>query len=310
MDFKEIDALFEGALQRLTAKANPAAAYGEPPLASDHFLLKRGWEYFRDRAAAMEAEWKQLVSAKEDEIRALREIIRLRDEKLSALEAQARDTDDVEEAFARARLAEERDFSDATRKLHDTWEEERGVLLRSVEEANARVQQVRAEAEHRLKAAHKEVAELRVSLEKARVELAAQADKRLSAEGELTRALSARDEVIRSMETKLDLMRSELDRRDLALKDVQGEAAALARERDELAQRALRDAAELGARDERLRFLEEKLAAARAEMESLRSSWSREQAEWRELWERSRDMWERARKKDDLPSGNQEKEPS
>lgn len=310
MDFKEIDDLFEGALRRLTAKANPAAPYGEPPLASDHFLLKRGWEYFRNRAAAMEAEWKQLVSAKEDEIRSLREIIRLRDEKLSSLEAETRDTEKIEEAFARARMAEEQDFSDATRKLHDTWEEEREAILRSLEDANLRVQQVRTEAEHRLKAAQKEVTELRVSLEKARLELASQADRRLSAEGELTRALAARDEVIRSMEIKLDLMRSELDRRDLALKDVQTERGTLARERDELAQQARRDADELSSRKEQLRFLEEKLAAAKVEMEGLKTSWSREQAEWRELWDRSREMWEKVRRKESSSSEDDEKESS
>ena len=307
MDFKEIDALFEGALRRLNAKANAASPYGEPPLASDHFLLRRGWDYFRERVAEMEKEWKQIASAKDDEIKALRELIRLRDERLSALEGEARDTTKIEEAFARARLAEERGFSDATRKLYDTWEEEREALLRSVEESNARLQRIRAEAEYRLKAAEKEVSDLRASLEKARVELASQADRRLSSEAELTRALAVRDEVIRSMETKLDLLRSELDRRESALKDLAEHRETLSREREELARGASRNAADLSSRDERLRFLEEKLAAAGAEMESLRAAWKREQAEWRELWDRSREMWEKARKRPDFPSEGSEK---
>lgn len=303
MEFKELDEMFESALRRLNAKASPAAPYGEPPLASDHFLLKRSWEYFRQRAAAMEIEWKQILKAKEDEIRALRELVRLRDERLSGLEDASRDTGQIEEEFARAQLADQRGFSDASRKLHDSWEEEREALIRSAEEAAARVQRIRAEAEHRVKAGEAEIRDLRASLEKSRADLAAQAEKRLASDSDLAKALVARDEVIRSLESKVDLLRSELDRRDSALKDFGVRLDTRQKEEGDLAARLAATSAELGAKAEQIGLLEEKLSSARGEIESLRAAWGREQAEWRELWDRSREMWDR-KNRGESPSGD------
>ena len=299
--------MFEGAFQRLGAKANPAAPYGEPPLASDHFLLKRGWEYFRQRAAAMEAQWKQILSAKDDEIKALRELLRLRDERLNTLEGDTRQTDQIEEAFVRRQLAEHQEFSDSTRKLYDTWEEEREALLRSVDDATARVQRIRAEAEQRLKAAENEVALLRVSLDKARSEVAAQAGKRVASDAESTRGLLARDEVVRSMESKIELLRSELDRRESTLKDYADRMDGLRVDLDLMSRKGTESAAELAKKSERISFLEESLAGARRDAETLRSSWKNEQAEWRELWDRSREMWEKKRASSASPSEESEK---
>jgi len=302
MDFKEIDAMFEGAFQRLGAKANPAAPYGEPPLASDHFLLKRGWEYFRQRAAAMEAQWKQILGAKDDEIKALKEQLRLRDERLTSLEGDTRESDDIEQAFVRQQLAEQRQFSDDTRKLYDTWEEEREALIRSVEESTARVQRIRAEAEHRLKSAEKEVENIRVSLDKARAEIGHQADKRVVSDADSSRGLLARDEVIRSMESKIDLLRSELDRREMGLKDHSERTETLQRDLDEAARLGAAQASELGRKSERIQLLEETVAAVRREADALRASWKNEQAEWRELWDRSREMWGKKRGAPGFPS--------
>jgi chromosome segregation ATPase len=303
MDFKEIDSMFEGAIRRLNVKGGPADPYGEPPLASDHFLLKRSWEYFQRRASAMEAEWKQLLSAKEAEVKALEEIVRLRDQRLAGLEGATKDTEKIEEEFARAQLAEQRGFSDASRKLHETWEEEREALIRSVEEATARVQRIRAEAEHRVKAGQAEVAALRVSLEKARAEIQGQAEKRLASESEAAKAMNARDEMIRSLESKVELLKSELERRDSTIKDLTGRSGEEKRGTADLTSKLASVTGELAAKAERAGFLEEKLEAARRENEDLRAAWKREQAEWRELWDRSREMWERERRSGDLPSG-------
>jgi chromosome segregation ATPase len=289
-DFKEIDALFESAFRRLGA--GTSSPYNEPPLASDHFLLKRSWDYFRRRAEEMEAEWKQIVAAKEEETRALQELLRQRDERLSELEQNVRESESVEEAFARAQLSEQMGFSDVTKKLHDTWEEERAALLHSVEDANARVQRIRAEAEQRLKSGEKEIASLRASLDSARGELSIQAEKRLGAEAELTRALRDRDDHIRTLESKVDLLRSELERRDATLQQIMEEQEARRRELENLQAAASKSAAELATKNERVRFLEEQLAAARRQIDDMRASWSREQAEWRELWDRSRRLWE------------------
>jgi chromosome segregation ATPase len=302
VDFKEIDDMFEGALKRLSAKAGPGVPYGEPPLASDHFLLKRSWEYFRQRASAMEKEWKQILAAKEDEMKALQEILRLRDEQLAGLQGATKDSERIEEEFARAQLADQREFSDAARKLHETWEEEREALLRSADEASSRVQRIRAEAEHRVKAAETEMKNLRASLDKARAEALLQTEKRLEADGEAAKALSMRDELIRSLESKVDVLRSELDRRESAVKDLTGRLEERGKDLADLTARLSAAAAESAAKSDRIALLDEKLAAAAREIEELRAGWKREQAEWRELWDRSREMWEKKGGNPDFPS--------
>src|SRR3954468_14483349 len=72
MDFKEIDGMFETAARRLKAGVDPTAPYGEPPLASDHFLLRRSWEFFQKRLKTMEDQWSEIAGAKDAEITALR----------------------------------------------------------------------------------------------------------------------------------------------------------------------------------------------------------------------------------------------
>jgi hypothetical protein len=293
MDFKNIDSLFDDAFKRIDKKTPLSSPYNEPPLASDHFLLRRSWEFFQQRANALESEWRQIMKSKEEEIAALREIVRLRDERLLELETENHDFEKLQESFARARLAEQEEFADDTRKLRLKWEEEREALIRAGEIAAANVLRIRAEAERRLEAAKNEVSMLRASLDKARAEIAAQSEKRVVSDGGAAKALEERDEVVRSLESKVDLLRAELERRELALKGLADDEAQNTRQLQELLKKNSESADQLKSKNEQIAFLNEKLEAARRECESLKAGWSREQAEWRELWDRSREMWER-----------------
>src|SRR4051812_11553160 len=121
MDFKEIDAMFEDAARRLKGGVNPTGAYGEPPLAADHFLLRRSWEFFQKRLKAIEQHWGEIAAAKDAEIAALRkaevegraEAVKLKD--------RANETDEIDRTLISGRLEDQQEFAAKIRDLHETW---------------------------------------------------------------------------------------------------------------------------------------------------------------------------------------------
>jgi len=295
MEFKDIDSMFDGAAKRMGDGVNPAASYGEPPLASDHYLLRRSWEFFQKRMKALEDQWEQIASAKDAEIRALMKAASDNTARLHELEERSTESNEMDRLLETMRLDEHRNHAAAVRALQEKWEMQREVLERRATDAEALAVRVRQEAESRLTALEKDARELRESLAKARGEIDLQVEKRLGGESEASESLLRRDDLIRSLESKVDLLRSELERREMMFKQTVEKLHALAHENERLsvektsAVNATRDA------EQRAANLDERLRVARQEADELKSARKREQAEWRELWDRAREMWEAER---------------
>lgn len=295
MDFKEIDEMFESAARRLKAGVDPTAGYGEPPLASDHYLLRRSWEFFQKRLKAVEDQWADIARAKDDEIQALKKDAAERGRRLADAEGRVSESDEIDRVLEMGRLGERREFDSEMRKLQDRWEGEREALERQVAAADLLSRRLRKEAESRLETMAAEVRELRESLEKARIEIGHQSEKRLSGESLAAETLLKRDELIRSLESKVDLLRSELDRRDMVFRQTAERLQALSHDHQRLIAEQNAARGEVHDAEQRASALEERLKASKQENEELKAARRREQSEWRELWERAREMWDKER---------------
>jgi chromosome segregation ATPase len=307
MDFKDIDAMIEAAARRLEGGVSPTAGYGEPPLASDHFLLRRSWEFFQKRIRAMEEQWEEIARAKDAEIKALLKSAEQDRARLTDLESKASEMDEIERMLEHVRLDERREFETSIRALKEKWELQRENLERQVADSELRETRIRKEAESRLAAFDREAKELRASLEKARAEIHAQSEKRMEGEGVAAESLQQRDEVIRSLESKVELLKSELDRRDVMFRQTVERLQALAHDHERTSAEAAALKGQLSDARRGHEQLEAKLSDARREIESLQAARREEQAEWRELWDRAREMWEKERRdgrRGDSPSEN------
>ncbi len=296
MEFKDIDSMFEDAAKRLKGGVNPTAAYGEPPLASDHFLLKRSWEFFQKRLKAMEDHWVQITSAKETAIQALLKAQKESGEEFVKMKDRANETEEIDLTLVSGRLEDQRSFAADLQSLRETFEQERESLERRITDAESLKNRIRKEAESRLSVMQAEILELRASLSKASEEIAEQAGKRLVADGTAAETVLKRDEVIKSLESKVELLKSELARREQLQRDSTDRAHALSRDHQLLEGDNRSANSELNAAHERIDDLEVRLRSARMESDALRDARKQEQAEWRELWERAREMWELERK--------------
>lgn len=307
MEFKDIDSMFDDAARRLKSGVNPTAAYGEPPLAADHYLLRRSWEFFQKRIQSMEDHWSQIAAAKDAEIEALLKAGKEGRSYMADLKDRANETDEIDRTLVSGRLEEQQAFAAQIRSLRETWEGEREALERRVTDAEGLKDRIRREAESRLAAMEADLRGLRESLAGAMAEISALTDKRAQGEGVAAETMLKRDEVIRSLESKVELLKSELARRELLQRESADRFQELNRDHQRLLADQREGKAALGEMSNRVVDIEERLAHARRELEEIRTARQREQSEWRELWERAREMWElekRNARNADSPSEN------
>src|SRR4051812_7271647 len=71
MKFSELDKQFEQTWERLQNGKPILGVYGKDPLAEDHFLLKRSWDYFRSRVRNIEDQWRKIAEAKDAQLKAV-----------------------------------------------------------------------------------------------------------------------------------------------------------------------------------------------------------------------------------------------
>ncbi|MFN0117247.1 MAG: hypothetical protein ACKVQC_03005, partial [Elusimicrobiota bacterium] len=126
MEFKELDRLFDESLARLEKdQLQVKDAYGGNPLASDHFMLKKSWAYFKERIQTLENYWKQILASKQIETDKLKEIVTRLNSDLEELREKGNLQDEFETSLTAARIKDLLELEKQSRKIKFSWEEER-----------------------------------------------------------------------------------------------------------------------------------------------------------------------------------------
>src|ERR1044071_93389 len=126
MDPKDLDREMNSLLEKLAKRpAVSSDPYAADPLASDHFILQRSWEFFKKRISAIEKQWQEIVNAKSDEIRVLKQELELVRNRVHELEETNSSLEGMLANFKLARLQDFEEFSKKHEKLKMAWEEER-----------------------------------------------------------------------------------------------------------------------------------------------------------------------------------------
>lgn len=296
MDPRELDRLIDETYQRLSQGKSLGSVGGEGPLASDHFLLNKSWEFFRRRLKAMEDQWNDIARSKEERIDSLTRDLEAARLRLADLEERTGDRDSIEAEVLRERTTELARFNRDAALLKERWEEERLRLAEQADRESFERKRAEAERDAERKRHQAREAENLAAIEQIRRSLADAMERAGRDRSELLDNLTRKEEQIVSLETKTGLLRTEVERRDAALREQSETLVEANRDRDELAraleQAAIRERA-LADQVEQLRL---RLGILENERNDIRQSWQREQAEWRELWDRAREVWDRKKR--------------
>lgn len=299
MSSDKLDQMFDDALKRLKGTAGVSNAYGSDPLASDHLLLKKGWDYFKARIAAVESQFKDILDARQQAIEVLRKEVEAQKQTIQELEETKDEEDGVVWGLAEAQL---KDYAQSDKDLADLkgrWEEEKiryEEMIRAAEHAaetaESRFEKFKNQWAQRETLLRTQVDALRTDLEKSRLE-------RIESERNGARQLEEKDEIETGLYQKVDILKGEVAARNELIQkfgkvkaDLEAFISKLRDENLEL-KKAVQD------REKDAAHLKDELSLLKKEKDILEKNWHAEQAEWRELWERQREMWDRSRRRRD-----------
>ncbi len=297
MDYPEIDKLFDDAFEHLDQKTIPlSSAYREGPLASDHFLVKKSWDYFRQRVKMLEDQNAEIVKAKESQIEALHEEMKGLEEKLATLSEETRSLRLFEEAVKEMQSGEYADFQKRSDRIKLSWEEERQRVEEQLTRARVALDLDRKKAEQRETHLNQQIKELHRTIDVLKKDDVASSEQRLELEKKQASQVEAKDDLIQSLERKVDLMRGEIERRDHLLRTMDEEKALRTNELGVSKDKVKELNQSILDLTKQLEHAATELRMGKDERETLRASWQKEQAQYRELWERERQTWEHQKK--------------
>jgi chromosome segregation ATPase len=292
MEFSELDKQFEETWERLQHKRPITGVYGKDPLAEDHFLLKRSWDYFRRRVRDIEDHWRKIAESKDAQLLAMKKESAVIRERLNEAEEDVRMLRLMDRSLAEARKHDILHFSDKKDQLRSRWDAERDALARKIEELEFVIKRQEKDATTKLALAKQREADLVASVDKLRQDISAMSEKERENQKRLVDAATQKDDQLQMLDSKIDVMRTELERRDHLLRELK--AAMGERDKDGVAltayvaelQRMLRE------KEHELRNEQERLRIAGVERDNLRRGWENERAQWRELWDRGRSSFD------------------
>jgi chromosome segregation ATPase len=298
MEFKRLDNLFNQAFQRADAEKPIALdAYKEGPHSADHFLLKKSWDYFKERIQAIEAHWGEIVKAKDDEMSVLREQLRIAREELGEADVKNQMLDKFEEEVRVTRSVDFVNFQKLSDRLKNAWEEERQSLeaqLSSLEHA------LKNEKENTIKLKDEMAKRGLVqnqSQDVLREENAGLHQKLVASQKALADTQAKKDDEIIQRDSRIELLKAENERLGLVMNEYSQTIDSLGTKVDALLLRIKEGDEALVDRDVRIKHLGTEIKQLQFEKESIKQAWHVEQAQWRELWDRSRQMWDESREK-------------
>jgi chromosome segregation ATPase len=293
-EFPEINRQFDEAFERLQAKAPLInGAYGTSPLAADHFLLKKSWDYFKGRIKTIEEQWRKMLEAKDAQLRTVvGELVESRKQMVD-IEEENRMLRSLDQNVKKARTEDYITFARKNETLRYRWDAEREALQRKGDALEFQLTKSKKEFDGKLrsfKIKEQSSAESIVMLQK---ELAAQIERDRETQKRCSDELNLKDEKIQMLDTKVELLRGELDRRDQLVKQLKStineqekDVTAMTAYVAEL-QRALRE------KDTEIMHQNTRYDILNKEKENLRITYEQERAEWRELWDRGRSLWDK-----------------
>lgn len=302
MKSNDIDRLFDESMNRVNKRSGPlSGSYDTSPLAADHLLLKRSWEYFRHRMAALEDQWKKILESKDIEIKALTKEMDLIKEREGELKTQNEAFRAFELEYGRSKANDYLLFEKRIRQLRETWEAEREAINRKEEDFAG----VKTSLEMEIVKLKDELAARQKGWERERDAMHSQLNTILEQQKKMQQQWSAdvtaKEEETLSLNAKVDLLRPEIERRDQRIQQLKEDLRNQEIQKDELTRQAADLVRKNREQEEQILRLSERYSILEREKESIRESWSREQAEWRELWDRERELWERkAHEKNDF----------
>ncbi|MCB4755622.1 MAG: hypothetical protein LHV69_01075 [Elusimicrobia bacterium] len=294
LDFTQLDQLFDEALERLDpAHAAPIAISPEGPLSADHFLLKKSWDYFRQRLRLIEEQNQTLLQSKEAEGKALQDEIQELKGHLEKMEEENVYLRAFEDSVKEERTEDHLTFKKSAEGLRLAWEEERNTLENSLAELDLALDESKKKEAAEITRFHAIEDELRRHSDTLKEELTHIVENKAELEKKHALDLSEKDEMIQSLQSKIDLMRGEIERRDQLLREGDMKRMAQDKQLQELLEKVTARKTLLEQKFTELDNLNTRYEILEREKEAIRSAWEKEQAQWRELWERDRQTWEK-----------------
>jgi hypothetical protein len=297
MDFENIDRIFDDAMKRTELAKGPIVKPMTDALAADHFLLKKSWDYFRERVKTIESHWSEIVQAKDAEIQALKEEFLQLKETTFDIEKENERLKLFEVSIRETRAEDFVSFEKMSERLKLAWQEERVSLELKLRSWNDATEKWEQEREALRKAAMDRETKLKNRIDVLEGEKAVNAQKTVEDRQKLEEEVLHVHEQEESWKRKVDLLKKEVESRDHWIKEQEGRAHELKVTVEE-AQAQMKEMKELiKERDYQIRGLELSVHTLGEEKEIMKKSWAREQAEWRELWDRAREMWDKRNNK-------------
>ncbi len=294
MEFTEIDRQFDEAFERINRRGlTTASPYGGTPLAADHFLLKKSWDYFRNRVKSIEDQWRKMLSAKDVQLKTVTdELKRVRQSSLE-LEDEIHMLRSLDQSIKKARTEDFVGFNRKSEMLRMRWDAERAALIKKADDLELKITRLKKDYDLRASMARVREEKLQQALEAAKKDSAINIERERDIQKKCTDELNAKDERIFSLDTKTELLRGEVERRDALLKEMKAtlatrdaDATAMTSYIAELQRLVKEKDIEIEQHKTRLQILSQ-------EKDGIQAGWERERAEWRELWDRGRSLWDK-----------------
>lgn len=284
MDFKELDRQFDEIMEMGRPREN------QP---SDHFLLKKSWDYFKERIKTIESHWEEILKAKEDELKAQGEEVALLKQQLIQMEDENKQLLLFQDVVRESRREDYLNFKSYQEKLHQAFEEERIAYAEQIagfEHELGQEKKMHAADVRKVQDQVKNLYEKIDVLKKQHFD-ALQHD--LEIKKSYEKKMADLDSHISSWQVKNEILHNEISRRDDTIHQYEEKILELKKNQDKLDQEMKDLKGLVKDRDQKIHFLNENVRILAQEKESMRESWQREQAEWRELWDRARTVWQK-----------------
>jgi chromosome segregation ATPase len=290
----DLDRMFDESYNRATnGRGALSGAFETSPLAADHLLLKRSWEYFRHRMKALDDHWKKILESKDVELNALAkelDLVRKKDQELH-IENEAYRAFDVE--YGKSKAVDYLTFQKELKNLKATWEEEREMFLKKegefsiqISELEATINQFREEFAQREKNWAREA-------EAAQSQMNVILEQQKKQHEQWASDMAHKEEETLNLNSKIDLLRPEIERRDQRIHELKEDLRKKDGENDELVQQVTALTKAIREQEEKYALLKERFEILDREKVAMHEAWTREQTEWRELWDRERELWDR-----------------
>ncbi len=296
MKYTEIDRQFDDALERARQNVPPVSGpYGSGPLAADHFLLKKSWDYFRNRVRAIEDQWRHMLDAKAAQLNATSQELQSERKMRLELEEETRMLRSLDATIKKARTEDFTGFARKSENLRMRWDAEREVLQRRIDQYELRVAQQKKDLEARKVTFAEREARLIEMIQMLKADAATHADRERDIHCKWGEEIKQKDDKLQSLETKVELLRGEIDRRDQLIKQFELSVAGFEKDKAALVQYVSELQRTLCDRDTEIQNQKTRYEILTRERDALHAGWERERAEWRELWDRGREAWDKRR---------------